>query len=79
MEDFLRPLLFAAALLVSAPGFAVELSADDAYAMIEENAEHCNLGKLYDGGPDLSEAEVKAACERYETAKNRLVKLGLSE
>jgi hypothetical protein len=79
MEDFLKPLLLAAALLMSAPAFAAELSADDAFALIEENAEHCNLGKLYDGGPDLSEAEVKAACERYETAKNRLVELGIQE
>lgn len=79
MERTLKTLLAAAAVALCIPAFAAEMTADEAFALIEENATHCQIGKLYDGGPDLSEAEVKAACERYEAAKNRLIALGIAE
>lgn len=71
--------LLLAALLIATPAIAAEMSADEAFAVVEETAEHCFLGKKYDGGPDLSEEETAAACAKYEEAKNRLAELGIQE
>lgn len=74
----MKSLLLAVA-LIATPTIAAEMSADEAFAVVEETAEHCFLGKMYDGGPDLSAEETAAACAKYEEAKNRLAELGIKE
>ncbi len=72
----MKALLLATAVVFSSPVIAMTIEEAQNAVEVEEDAGHCAFGILYDGGPKLSEAEIKAACDKYEEAMNTLRKAG---
>jgi hypothetical protein len=74
----MKSLLFAA-VLFALPAYAAGMSVDEAWNIYEMEGDwpRCQLGTAYDGGPKLSEKEIKDACNRFEAAMNTLLQAGL--
>ena len=80
----MKSVLVLALVLLTAPVFAEpkltpeqEKAANAAWDQLEENVDHCQMGTLYDGGPALTEDEIKTACARYNEAVKTLADLGI--
>lgn len=74
----MKPLLFAVMLLAT-PAFAAGMSVDEAWNVYqwENDWPVCEQGNEYEGGPKLSDEEIKEACARYEAAVDILLQAGL--